>query len=64
MFVDTIIASAEIFYQYPLDAVKSKIARLLAFLRNVMQKQINLKVKYRESFRQFATIVLIEDLAD
>mgnify|MGYP000651531706 CR=1 FL=1 len=30
----------------------------------VMQKQLNLKVKYRESFRPFAPSVLIEDVGD
>jgi carbamoyltransferase len=30
----------------------------------VMQKQLNLKVKYRESFRPFAPSVLIEDVAE
>jgi carbamoyltransferase len=30
----------------------------------VMQKQLNLKVKYRESFRPFAPSVLSEDVAD
>ena len=30
----------------------------------VMQKLLNLKVKYRESFRPFAPSVLREDLAD
>ena len=30
----------------------------------VMQKQLNLKVKYRESFRPFAPSVLIEDLSE
>jgi carbamoyltransferase len=30
----------------------------------VMQKQLNLKVKYRESFRPFAPSVLIEDVVD
>lgn len=31
---------------------------------SVMQKQLNLKVKYRESFRPFAPSVLIEDVAE
>ena len=31
---------------------------------SVMQKQLNLKVKYRESFRPFAPSVLIEDLSE
>ena len=30
----------------------------------IMQKQLNLKVKYRESFRPFAPSVLIEDVAE
>jgi carbamoyltransferase len=31
---------------------------------SIMQKQLNLKVKYRESFRPFAPSVLIEDVKD
>ena len=31
---------------------------------SVMQKQLNLKVKYRESFRPFAPSILIEDLSE
>ena len=31
---------------------------------SIMQKQLNLKVKYRESFRPFAPSVLIEDVND
>ena len=30
----------------------------------IMQKQLNLKVKYRESFRPFAPSILYEDLSD
>jgi len=31
---------------------------------NTMQKNLNLKIKYRESFRPFAPSILIEDLSD
>lgn len=41
------------------------VRSILGYLRSpTMQKNLNLKVKYRESFRPFAPAVLHEDVAD